>query len=192
MKAIYKLFILSVIAILALSCNNKAEPSDLEKLRNSTNAKTYPVNKMDSLESITAITQQKVQELLDLSTLYTSGNRDTEIDSVIYAQMEGYFIKPDSLKLKALFQNLDSLKVKSAKVNRLDVVKRINGKDTVDFANFNIEYFDTANKSIGSFDRQASFVLKQNPIKFKKEFKFYFLDFYSDIPKDSTSIGVTR
>lgn len=108
--------------MLVFSCNKKTEPSDLQKLRNNTNAKTYPVNKMDSLESITAITQQKVQELLDLSTLYTSGNRDTEIDSVIYAQMEGYFIKPDSSKLKALFQNLDSLKVTSAKACPVNII----------------------------------------------------------------------
>jgi hypothetical protein len=69
---------------------------------------------MDSAQAISFITKQKIQELFDLSTLYTSGNRDTEIDSVIYAQMKSYFAESDSNQLKPILNQLDSFKVKTA------------------------------------------------------------------------------
>ena len=91
------------ILFVAFSCTKEnSEISDLQKVRNNNNEKTYPVTKMDSAQAITFITKQKIQELLDLSTLYTSGNRDTEIDSVIYAQMQSYFVENDSTKLKPI------------------------------------------------------------------------------------------
>lgn len=164
-----------------VACNNKkTEPSDLDKLRNSNNTnKTYPAVQMDSAQVINFITKQKVQELLDLSTLYLSGNRNTEIDTVIYSQMKGYFHKPDSLTFKRLFKEMDSMKVKTAKVNSLEVYKDVYQQDTLDFAKFSVEYFDNKNKSLGIFEKNAQYILVSAPIKFKKEFKFYFLDFYS-------------
>ena len=79
-------FLLIALFFVVFSCKKEnTEPSDLEKLRNNNNKISYPVTKMDSAQAISFITKQKIQELLDLSTLYTSGNRDTEIDSVIYA-----------------------------------------------------------------------------------------------------------
>lgn len=186
------LLTLFVAATAVLSCTKKEEVSDLDKLRKNNNVKTYPVTKMDSTQAITNITTQKVQELLDLSTLYTSGNGDTEIDSVIYAQMESYFAEPDSTKIKPILAQIDSLKAESAKVGKLSVNKQIRKKDTIDYATFDIEYFGKDKKSLGTFNRNASFVLKLNPVKFKKEFKFYFLNFDFKLPKDSTSSGVTR
>ncbi|MCB4235915.1 hypothetical protein LDL59_14820 [Kaistella anthropi] len=147
---------------------------------------------MDSAQAISFITKQKIQELLDLSTLYTSGNRDTEIDSVIYAQMQSYFTENDSNKLKPILKQLDSFKVKTAKVGNITVSKEIIGTDTLDFAKFDVEYFDQKNKSIGTFEKTAQYMLKLFPVKFKKEFKFYFVDFYLPSPKDSTAVGVTK
>jgi len=177
------------------ACNNKntSEVSDLETLRNSNNKKSYPAVQMDSAQAINFITKQKVQELLDLSTLYLSGNKNTEIDTVIYSQMGSYFHKPDSLTFKKLFRELDSLKVKSVKVNNLSVYKDYYKQDTLDFAKFNVEYFDDKNRSLGTFEKNAQYILMSKPIKFKKEFKFYFLNFYSSpLKKDSTSVGVTK
>ncbi|WP_297986511.1 hypothetical protein [uncultured Chryseobacterium sp.] len=193
MKNLNKLFLsfLAVIMI-AVSCEKKEEKSDLETLRTSNNRKSYPVTKMDSAQAIQFITKQKIQELFDLSTLYANGNRDTEIDSVIYAQMQNYFEKPDSTKLKPIIQQLDSLQVNTAKVGNIAVSKKISGKDTLDFAQFNVEYFDQNNKSIGSFNKNAQYVLKLAPVQFKKEFKFYFVKFDVEMPKDSTSSGVTK
>ncbi|MEY8758634.1 hypothetical protein [Chryseobacterium tongliaoense] len=194
MKIINSLLIVAIFFIAIVSCNNKkTEVSDLDKLRNSNNTKSYPAVQMDSMQAINSITRQKVQELLDLSTLYLSGNRNTEIDTVIFSQMESYFHKPDSLTFRKLFRELDSLKVKSVKVNNLQVYKDSYKQDTLDFAKFNVEYFDDKNKSIGSFEKNAQYTLVSKPIKFKKEFKFYFVNFYSTpFKKDSTSTGVTR
>ncbi|MGC5745464.1 hypothetical protein [Chryseobacterium sp. NFX27] len=193
MKKINNFLIFAVLFLAFISCNNKkTEVSDLDKLRNSTNIKSYPAVQMDSMQAINSITKQKVQELLDLSTLYLSGNRNTEIDTVIFSQMESYFHKPDSLTFKKLLKELDSLKVKSVKVNSLNVYKEFYKKDTLDYAKFNLEYFDSKNKSLGTFEKNAQYILLSTPM-IKKEFKFYFLDFYSDpLKKDSTSVGVTK
>ncbi|CAM2960613.1 hypothetical protein DRF59_02660 [Chryseobacterium flavum] len=192
MKRINNFLVFAVLSLVIFACNKKTEISDLEKLRNSNNTKSYPAVQMDSMQAINSITKQKVQELLDLSTLYLSGNRNTEIDTVIYSQMQSYFHKPDSLTFKRLFTELDSLKVRSVKVNNLNVYKEFYKKDTLDYARFNVEYFDDKNKSLGSFEKNAQYILLSTP-KLKKEFKFYFLDFYSrPLVKDSTSLGVTK
>lgn len=184
-------WISTVLAVLFSSCSKEnTGVSDLEKIRNNNNQKTYPVTKMDSAQAIEFITKQKIQELLDLSTLYTSGNRDTEIDSVIYSQMKGYFAEKDSGKLVPLLKQLDSFKVKTAKVGSLTVQKH-GGNDSLDLALFDVEYFDSRDRLIGKFTRNAQYMLKPSPVKFKKEFKFYFVEF--DVkPKDSTHSGVTR
>jgi hypothetical protein len=194
MKRINNFLIFALLLLAFVSCNNKkTEISDLDKLRNSNNTKTYPAVQMDSAQAINFITKQKVQELLDLSTLYLSGNRNTEIDTVIYSQMQSYFHKPDSLTFKNLFHELDSLKVKSVKVNNLEVYKDLQNQDTLDFAKFNVEYFDNKNKSLGTFEKNAQYILVSTP-NTKKEFKFFFLNFYSNplLKKDSISVGVTR
>ena len=194
MKSQNKIVILLIsLLLITFSCNKEsAKRSDLEIVRNNNNKKSYPVTKMDSAQAITSITKQKIQELLDLSTLYTAGNRDTEIDSVIYAQMRSYFVDQDTNKLRPLLLQLDSLKVQTAKVGNISVTKEIRGKDTLDLAKFYVEYFDFKNKLIGSFEKNAQYVLKPSPVKFPKEFKFYFVDFDSKLPKDSTSVGVTK
>ena len=195
MKTINKILAFILFFAFIVSCHNKEKEaiSDLDKLRNSTNKISYPAVQMDSAQAINSITKQKVQQLLELSTLYLSGNKNTEIDTVIYSQMQSYFHKPDSLTFKPLLKELESLKVKSVKVNNLHVYTEINKNDTLDFAKFDVEYFDQRNRSIGKFEKNAQYTLVLKPIKFKKEFKFYFLNFYQPpFKKDSTSVGVTR
>ncbi len=194
MKRINNFLLFTLVLLASVACNNKkTEVSDLDKLRNSTNTKTYPAIQMDSAQAINFITKQKVQELLDLSTLYLSGNKNTEIDTLIYSQMQSYFHRPDSLTFKNLFRELDSLKVKSAKVNSLEVYKDIQNTDTLDFTKFNVEYFDGKNRSLGSFEKNAQYILVSTP-NTNKEFRFFFLNFYSNplLKKDSTAVGVTR
>ncbi len=176
-----------------LSCTKEnTQISDLQKVRNNNNEKFYPAAKMDSAQAISFITKQKIQELMDLSTLYTSGNRDTEIDSVIYAQMKSYFAESDSNKLQPILKQLDSFKVKNVKVGNIAVTKEITDKDTLDFAKFDVEYYDEKDRLIGRFEKNAQYMLKLSPVKFKKEFKFYFVDFDIQPRKDSTSVGVTK
>ena len=185
--------ILMMILSVIFSCTKEnIEISDLQKVRNNNNEKTYPVTKMDSAQAISFITKQKIQELMDLSTLYTSGNRDTEIDSVIYSQMKSYFAESDSNELKPIIRQLDSFKIKTVKVGNINVSKEIIGSDTLDFAKFEVEYFDSNDKLIGKYHKNAQYMLKLSPVKFKKEFRFYFVNFDKNPQKDSTSVGIIK
>lgn len=193
MKTLTNIFFAITLGILLFSCKKEQTAvSDIDTLRKNNNKGTYPVNKMDSAEAISFITKQKIQELFDLSTLYTAGNRDTEIDSAIYSQINNYFLAPDSLKLKPIFRQLDSLKVKTVKVGDLEVHKEMKNNDTLDFANFSVDYYDKDNRLIGTFNKNTQYILKAYPIKFKKEFKFYFVDFDIPAKKDNISEGVTK
>lgn len=192
MKTINKtLFFLIVIALAVVSCVKKEDPavSDLDILRN-TNNKTV---QMDSTQAINVITLQKVQDVLDLSTLYLSGEKNTEIDTAIYSKIEKYFQKSDSTTFNVLFKELESLQVKKVKVNNINLYQEIQNNDTLDLAKFNVEYFDKKNKSIGTFEKNAQYTLVSKPEKTNKEFKFYFVNFYQQpLKKDSTSTGVTK
>ena len=185
------LFVTIVLSITMIACNKKEETntiSDLDLLRNTENISV----KMDSTQAINAITMQKVQDVLDLSTLYLSGNKKTEIDQAIYTKIEKYFQKSDSTTFNSLFKELESLQVKKIKVSNINIFKKIKKQDTLDFATFNVEYLDSKNKSIGKFERNAQYTLVSKPDQKNKEFKFYFVQFYSPLEKDSTSVGVTR
>ena len=75
---INNLIIVIIGFIVIFSCNKKEseEISDLDKIKHN-NKNSYPSTKMDSAQAIHNITQQKLQELLDLSTIYASGNKNT-------------------------------------------------------------------------------------------------------------------
>ncbi|KFE98725.1 hypothetical protein IX39_15015 [Chryseobacterium formosense] len=185
------LFLTILLGIIMIACKKEETNSisDLEKLRNTENISVQ----MDSAQAINAITMQKVQDVLDLSTLYLSGNKNTEIDTAIYSKIEKYFQKSDSVTFQGLFKELESLKVKKVKVSNINVFKSIKDKDTLDYAKFNVEYIGDKNKPIGNFERSAQYTLVSKAKEKNKEFKFYFIKFYSDAPeKDSTSVGVTR
>lgn len=189
-----RILLLSVVSLfLVLFSCKKTEPitNDLNTLRETGNTKGYPTIQMDSMQAINAITKQKVQEVFDLSLLYLGGNKNTSIDSTIYKQVQNYFYKPDSLTFQNLFNELEAKNVKTAKVHNLTVFKSIIKKDTLDYAKFNVEYFDKGNKSLGSVERNAQYILVL-PKKESKEFKFYLLNFYQQPVKDSTSQEVTR
>lgn len=189
---IYQFILIPAIIVFGIiSCNKKyeGEENSLETIRNANNNVSYSKTKLDSLQATNVITSQKVQDLLDLSTLYTSGNKDTEIDSVIYTQMQAHFLTKDSNNLKPLLKEMDSLKVRFAKVNNLTTSKSVIDKDTLDFANFDVEYYDNKRTYITTVNRKAQFTLKASPVKFQKEFKFYFTNFYK---KDYDTIKTTK
>ena len=94
--------------------------------------------------------------------------------------------------MKPILNKLDSFKVKTVKVGNISVKKEIKGKDTLDFAKFDVEFYDNKERLIGKFEKNAQYILKLSPLKFKKEFKFYFVDFDRKPQKDSTSVGVTK
>ena len=182
---------LPLILVAFAACNKKydGEDNSLETIRNANNRITYSKAKLDSVQAINLITSQKIQDLLDLSTLYTSGNKDTEIDSVIYMQMQAHFMTPDSNNLKPLLKEMDSLKVRFAKVSNIKNSKSIQKQDTLDFADFEVEYYDKKRTYISTVNRKAQYFLKASPVKFQKEFKFYFANFYK---ADNDSIKTTK
>ena len=97
MKPINKniVFYLVIIIMSVVSCKKEQPISEIDLLRNG-NEDVYSSTKLDSAQAITSITQQKLQELYDISALYTSGNRNTAVDTVNYNQIQGYFLKKDS------------------------------------------------------------------------------------------------
>ncbi|MDO5615289.1 MAG: hypothetical protein Q4G16_03805 [Cruoricaptor ignavus] len=178
-------YIVLAIAFISLAIACKKDNLSLEQVKYNNNQSTYPTTKMDSTQAINSITKQKVTEVLELSILFNSGNQDTEIDSALFNQISGYFYKPDSTTLQNLFSELDSLKVANAKINNFELKEQYFKKDTLNFAKFNVEYFDKNNSSIGNYEREAQYILIPAEIKFKKEFKFYFLNFYNKPLNDS-------
>jgi hypothetical protein len=93
--------------------------------------------------------------------------------------------------LLLFFQSFKDCKVKLVKVKNLSINTEINGKDTLDYANYTVEYKDRDQRMIGEFNKKSQYKLLKSPVNFKKEFKFYFVEI--DVqPKDSTSVGVTK
>ena len=193
MKQINKniLFSLFIITLTVLSCKKEQQISEIDVLRNGNNEDVYSSTKLDSAQAIASITEQKLQELYDISALYSSGNKNTAVDTLNYNQIQGYFLKKDSANVMGLLKELDSLKVKLVKVKNLSINTEINGKDTLDYANYTVEYKDRDQRMIGEFNKKSQYKLLKSPVNFKKEFKFYFVEI--DVqPKDSTSVGVTK
>lgn len=183
------LTVLLLFTLALLACDKKYEgQSSLDSVKYNTNTKSYPVTKIDSVQAINIITKQKLQELYDLSTLYASGNKDTEIDSVIFAQMQSYFLPEDSGKIRPLLKELETNKVRFAKVNKIAPIEEIKGADTLNFVDYDVDYFTAQRSPIGNFKKKSRYILKKAPVKFKQEFKFYFLDLDFGKPKDSVGV----
>ena len=88
-------------------------------------------------------------------------------------------------------QELDSLKVKNVKVKNLQISSEIKGKDTLDFANYTVEYKNKEQKTLGEVNKKSQYKLQKSSANSKKEFKFYFVEV--DLKeKDSVSTGVTK
>ena len=192
MKLINKniIFALVILAIALISCKKEQPLSEIDLLRNG-NEDVYSSTKLDSAQAIASITQQKLQELYDISALYSSGNKNTAVDTLNYNQIQGYFLKKDSANVKNLLKELDSLKVKNVKVKNLQISSEIKGKDTLDFANYTVEYKNKEQKTLGEVNKKSQYKLQKSSANSKKEFKFYFVEV--DVKeKDSVSIGVTK
>lgn len=182
-------FFFMVLAL--VSCKKEEALSDIDLLRNGNNEDVYPTTKLDSAQAIASITQQKLQELYDISALYSSGNKNTAIDTLNYNQIQGYFLKKDSNNVKNLLKEMDSLKVRTVKVKNLEIASEIKGKDTMDYALYTVEYKNKDQKTIGEINKKSQYKLLKSPVNFKKEFKFYFVEMNVQ-PKDSVSNGVTK
>lgn len=186
--------IITILLTLAvISCKKETPPkSDLQMLRESGNEGTYTAKHLDSAQVIKTITNQKLQEVLDLSVLYTNGRKKSKIDSLIYEQISSYFYQPDSLTLTTVFNKIDSLGIKQVKVKDLDLYKLpVAESDSLDTAEFYLEYTDKEDKVSVTGPYSAQYILQSVPMKFQKEFRFYFINFFSKLQKNKTDSGVT-
>ena len=176
---------LLIVIITLIACKKEQTLSYIDILRNSNNREAFPATKLDSAQAIVSITQQKLQELYDISALYSSGNKNTAIDTLNYNQIQGYFLKKDSSNTKSLLRELDSMNVKNVKVKNLQIATEIKGKDTLDYAIYTVEYKNSDQKTIGELNKKSQYKLIKSPINFKKEFKFFFVEMNAK-SKDST------
>ncbi|NAW52055.1 hypothetical protein GNY06_11980 [Elizabethkingia argentiflava] len=181
-----------------IACNKKySGKNTIETVKYNNNTTTYSPVEFDSVQARNYITGLKLQELYDLAAHYAAGNKDSDIDFTLYHQIQEYFDKPDSSKINSFINELDSLKARFVKINAISTFKEIHTKkDTLDFAKYRMDYYDGGKKYAGYLNKQVQYILKEVPVKekkFKREFKFYFVDFKNPISqKDSVSLGKTK
>lgn len=189
MKTINKNFLL-ILFISLIACSKKENNIAYNKEYN--NYDTYPQLQKDSAKAIESITKLKLQQVLDLSVLYSKNNRDKEINSALYNQILGYFYEPDSTTISPLINELDSLKVNKATIAEFKNKAKVSNQDTLNLVNFKLNYYDRNGVKISEVEHEMQYILVSAPIQFKKEFKFYFLNYFPKPLNDSTLIGVTK
>lgn len=179
------------------SCKNettyqgKHDPEVIKTYRNS----STPVSKMDSLASVNFITKQKLTELYELMSLYSSNPSDSLLREILYPQIQSYFLENDSINISRLLKEMDSLQVNFVEINQLKLLEKDSlMPDSVKSMNYSVRYFSKNKKLIDSIQKSATYILKKEPKKFKHEFIFYFseLNNRQEFPKDSISSPVTQ
>ncbi len=151
--------------------------------------------KMDSIEAVNFISKQKLREFYELSAL-ASNNNDSIVQDLLITQLRTYFSTDNLDEVDSLLVHLKRKNIHFASIAKFDIIPNDSlMPDTIKRANYILNLFDKDRKLVESMNRQSEFVLKQEPIKFKREFKFYFktLNLVNDsIQKDTISSGVTR
>lgn len=179
------------------SCKNettyqgKHDPDVIKTYRNN----STPVSKMDSLASVNFITKQKLTELYELMSLYSSNPSDSLLREILYPQIQSYFLANDSTNIVRLLNEMDSLKVNFVEINQLKLLEKDSlMPDSVKSMNYSVRYFSKNKKLIDSIQKSATYILKKEPKKFKHEFIFYFSDLNSvqKASKDTISSPVTQ
>lgn len=198
MKA--RTIILSVFGLIffVFSCKKESvyqgdhNPDVIKSYRNT----DTPVTLKDSLSSINNITRQKLTEIYELSSLYNSNKNDSLMEDILYPQIMGYFLENDTITSAALLSELDSLDVHFIELRSLKLEERDSlVPDSMMYASYNIRYYSKDKKLIDSFKKEAKYILKKEPKKFKNEFVFYFTELNPQIEeeeKDSIPEGVTQ
>jgi len=150
---------------------------------------------LDSIQTRNNIILIKLQEIYDLAINYAIGNKDSDIDKAIYNQMQEYFEKKDSTAINPIIKEIDSIRARFARVNKVNAFEYSKNTDTLDFASYKIDYYDVERKYLGTMSKNTQYILKETPDKerkFKQEFKFYFVKFDVFSGKDSISLGKIR
>jgi len=162
----------------------KKEPTfngehDPEVIKNYHNQAT-PASKMDSLASVNFIAKQKLTEIYELSSLYSSNAEDSILKGILFPQLQSYFLEKDSVNISKILNEMDSLKVHFVEISGLDYPQPDSlNIDSVKVVHYGVKYYSADKKLIDSLLKSAAFILKKEPKKFKHEFVFYFTDLNS-------------
>ncbi|NLN33527.1 MAG: hypothetical protein GX159_08030 [Flavobacteriaceae bacterium] len=178
------------------SCKNETtfqgnhDPEVIKTYKNQSTA----VSRMDSLASVNFITRQKLTEVYELSSLYSSNPNDSLLREILYPQMQSYFLKNDSVEIRTILSELDSLRVHFVEIGNLRLNKKDSLRpDSVKLVDYSVRYFSQDKKLIDSLQKTAQYILKKEPKKFKHEFIFYFNDLSTpQVENDTISSGVTQ
>ncbi|MFA5620923.1 MAG: hypothetical protein WDA08_11515 [Weeksellaceae bacterium] len=183
------------LSFLLWSCKEKTvyqgnhDPEVIKTYRNST-----AVTKMDSLTSVNFITRQKLTEVYELASLFTTNQNDSVMRNILYPQISSYFLDDDSIKINKLILEMDSLQVHFVEIRNLNLAEKDTLiPDSVRSVNYSVRYFSQNKQLIDSLSKSAKYVLKKDPKKFKYEFVFYFTDINTvQEVKDTISSDVTQ
>lgn len=166
------------------------DPEVIKTYHNSSSATA----KMDSVASVHFITRQKLVEIYELTSLYSSSKGDTLMEGILYPQIQTYFPEADTMSIRNLIMELDSLKVHYVEIKNMELEEKDSLQpDSVWTVNFDVRYFSKDKKLITSESKKAAYVLKKEPRKFKHEFVFFFTELGDhSFVNDTISSGVTQ
>ena len=151
--------------------------------------------KMDSIEAVNYISKQKLKEFYELSAL-ASSNNDSVLQEHLFSQLKSYFSVNQLDEIDTLLVDLKRKNVHFASIARFNILANDSlTPDSIKRADYTLNLFNKDKKLVETLNRTSVFVLKQEPIKFKREFKFYFKtlnELKDSIQKDTISSGVKR
>lgn len=184
------------LLFIVLSCKDgktfqgKHDPEVIKTYHNS----STPVSRMDSLSSVNFITKQKLTELYELASLYSSNQNDSLMLEILFPQIQSYFLGNDTLTIYNLMHEIDSLKAYYVEVKSLNFSEKDSLKpDSIRSVNYNVVYYNRNKKLIDNIPKTAQYILKREPKKFKHEFIFYFTGLHSiQEINDTISFEVTQ
>ncbi len=180
MKIKYITTVILTILIICFTACKKGKyyegEKDPDKIKEYNNEYYYASGKMDLVETISHITAQKLQEVYDLSILAAENKTNKDIDTILLSQLRGYFPKGDTIYIQKMVHIMDSLQVKYVKIEleKRNIPDSVILNDSIGKIQFKAHFYDKNKKYFLTQEKQASYILKKNPEKFKKEFKFYF------------------
>ncbi len=185
--------LLIALCMVIFSCKKDSTYSgdyNLEEIKSYKNEASTLNTKMDSAQAIDFISKQKLREFYELSTLAINSN-DSTVSQMLWEQLKTYFPKTDSMKIKSILEEMKAKNVKFASIENLKIQNLEEQSDTVKKINYTVNYFAESKKLVESNNRISIAVLKLEPIKFKKEFKFYFKTLDDKASNDTIPLGDT-
>ncbi len=199
MKAIIKLtFISSFLLICACfftSC--KKEPTyngeyNPEVIKGYKNEASTIGNKMDSIEAVNFIVKQKLREFYELSAL-AAMKKDSTLNHLLLNQLKTYFPLNDTTEVQQLLNELALKKVNFTTISKFEMMTQDSIlPDSIKRVNYVVDYFSADRKLLESKNKTGLFVIKKAPVKFKREFKFYFQTLEERSPNDTIPVGITQ